>query len=76
MMGGDPVGNVAAGNDGIAERDTVAIVAGEIKAWSLGFDFGHQFAIFAETDIVLRNGFRVEGDVTENGITFDADDRA
>src|ERR1039458_3183609 len=55
-----PVRHIAAGHDGIAQRNAIAIVTSEQQARRFDFDVAHQIAEASVADIVLRNGLGIK----------------
>ena len=48
-------------------------MAGQEETGGFGFDVGHQVAVLAVTDVVLRDGARIKCAVFERGFAFDAE---
>src|SRR5436190_18849762 len=68
----DPVGEIAARHDRIAERHAVPIMSGKEKTWGLRLNVIHQFAVAAKTDVVLRNCAWIKDAVLESGFAAHA----
>src|SRR5271169_6458413 len=75
-MSTDPLSHVAAGNNRVAERDSVAVMAGEEQARRRGLDLAHPFSISAVAQVVLRDGARIKDAVRESGLPFHSKENA
>jgi hypothetical protein len=68
----DSAPDVVARNDGVAQRNPVAGVAGHKQARRLGFHVVHHRPDFSVAHVVLRNGFAIDGHVLEGRLAADA----
>ncbi len=60
------IGDIAAGNDRIAQGNAIAVMTGEEKAFGRVLDFIEQLPVAAITDVVLRDGFGKKGGMLKN----------
>ena len=68
----DAIGHVATGDDRIAQRNTIAIVASQKQAGSFGFRLSHQITVSAKANVVLWDRSRIDDCVLENGLALNA----
>ena len=65
-----PFRDVYARNDGIAQRNAVAVMPGEKQAGRGGFEVVQRLPVFAVADVVLRDRARLHRRLREHGFSL------
>jgi hypothetical protein len=66
----DAIGEATGMEQGVAEGDAVAEIAGDIEAWGLAFDVVEEGLVPVVSEVVLGNGPGPSGQVGEGGCAF------
>ena len=71
-----PVRHIAGGDDRVAQRNAVAVMAGEEQPGRLPLDVGHQLTVAAVADVILRDRLRIKHAVLEGRLALHAQQHA